>query len=94
MQARLKAINGSQVDTTWEADARKGINPDDPELRELAQSALRNGVVEARGFNANQQLVTASSEQHPKLESERFDPNATSETHVLRHLARFFSNII
>jgi hypothetical protein len=90
MQKRLKALNGSQVDTIWEADARSGINPNDPELRGLAQSALRNGVVEARGFDIRHQLVTASSEQHPKLAAERFDPNAASEATVLRRLARFF----
>jgi hypothetical protein len=90
MQRRLAAINGRQVDTIWEGDARTGINPNDPEMRALAQSALRNGVVEARGFNGARQLVTASSEQHPKLVSERFDPNTTSEVNLLRRLARFF----
>jgi hypothetical protein len=91
MQKRLRAINGSQVDTIWEGDARAGINPNDPELRALAQSALRNGLVEARGYDSRRQLVTASSEHHPKLASEQFDPNALSETHLLRRLARFFS---
>ena len=91
MQKRLKAVNGSQVDTTWEADGRSGINTDDPELRELAQSALRNGIVEARGLDTREQVVTSSSEQHPKLASEKFDPGIRSEATVLRRLARFFS---
>lgn len=90
MQKRLKAANGSQVDTIWDADARSGINPNDAELRELAQSALRNGLVQARGIDRHGQLVTASSEEHPKLASERFDPNGASETATLRRLARFF----
>jgi hypothetical protein len=88
MAAKFQAVRATKFDIVLEGDSRTGINPSDPEVRQLASSALRNGFVEAKGYNAANQLITASSEEHPKTSTESFDPEAESERNVLRHAAR------
>lgn len=88
MAAKFKSVQATKLDIVLEGDPRIGIRPTDPEVRQLAASALRNGHVEAKGYNAANLLVETSSEEHPKTSTESFDPQAESERNVLRRAAR------
>lgn len=86
MEQRLLNQGAASVRVEYEADAKGKFKPDDS-TRQLAASATRNGSVRAEGNDADGKRIVRSTEDHPALESERYDPDLRTEQQAFRSAA-------
>jgi len=78
MEQRLLGQGAASVRVEYVASAQETIKPDE-QTRNLADSATRNGWVKAEGIDVSGRRVVRSTEDHPLLEGERYDPRLQTE---------------
>ncbi len=86
MERRLLDQGAASVRVEYEASAHETIKPDE-NTRKLAESATRNGLVKAEGSDATGRRVVRSTDDHPALEGERYDPALRTEQQAFRSAA-------
>ena len=86
MEQRLLNQGAASVRVEYEASAHETIKPDE-NTRKLAESATHNGSVKAEGTDASGRRLVRSTEDHPALEGERYDPSARTEQQAFRSAA-------
>ena len=86
MEKRLLDQGASSVKVEYDASANETIRPDQG-TRDLALSATRNGWVKAEGTDASGRSISKSTEDHPALEGERYNPALVTEQQAFRSAA-------
>lgn len=90
VQDRLLAQNAQTLDIHLKSVPAKSLIPDD-ETKLLAGIAINNGTVYADGQDNNGAKIEYSSEDHPRKEREKYDPDTISTFQAFKRAAmRFF----
>lgn len=86
VDAHLAAVHAQRISVTYDAPPG-GSLVETPSLRRLGNSALNNGEVEARGYDANGH-VKVSTLDSPRIDQIKYDPESESEQAAFERLRR------
>jgi hypothetical protein len=84
IEAHLNSMHSKQVSVAYDAAPGQSITPTQ-EIRTVSRAALRNGSVKVIGRDDTGAKVL-SSEDHPHILQDRYDPEQTSEESAFRRL--------
>jgi uncharacterized protein YcfL len=86
---RLEIQDARKLGITYDAQTGKGIRPD-KRTRKLCEFAAANGQVITRGKDANNIIVTRSTEEHPLSETDKYDPDKESVSQAFDRTSQNF----
>jgi len=74
VEARFKALNAKNFETELTAEKNESLTPDEG-IRSLANVAASNGKVIGSGYDENGIRKQESTENHPYIETVKYDPD-------------------
>lgn len=86
VDAHLAAAHAQRISVTYDAPPG-GSLVETPSLRRLGNGALRNGQIEARGYDADGH-VKVSTLDSPRIEQTKYDPQIENEQIAFERLRR------
>lgn len=86
LDAHLGAVHAQRLAVTYTAPSGGSLT-ETPSLRRLGDSALRNGEVEASGYEGKSH-VAISTLDNPRFDQASYDPEAENEANVFDRLRR------
>lgn len=87
LQERLAEQQAERVEIELVGTRKAGLKPD-ASTRMVAESALENGSVSARGYAANGSKTSKSTESIPRVFEELYDPKKVDEITAFRRAIR------
>ncbi len=84
IEAHLNQVHGKMVTISYEAEPGQSLVPTD-DIKAISLVALENGSVAVRGRD-DSGAVSRSTENHPKILQDKYDPEAATEEEAFRRL--------
>ena len=88
MSAKMAQAGAHKLAIELAASARSGQVVLDEDLEQFARSSLDHGRIDAKVTDNNGQFQTLSSQDHPKIEKQKYDPDVTTDHQAFRSLVR------
>lgn len=90
---RFEKVKARKLNEQWTGEKKDGLDPDE-DIKTLMRVASSNGQVNAEGYGGDDQKVTESTQDHPRIFKDKYDPDVQLGQSFFKHLAsRMYSNL-
>tara|TARA_R110000850_G_scaffold131858_11_gene252874 strand:+ start:1035 stop:1910 length:876 start_codon:yes stop_codon:yes gene_type:complete len=87
VDARLNGMGAKSLEESYDAAPERDLVPDE-EAREMANLAMANGSVRTEGLDIAGKKIKMSSDEHPVIETQSYDPDDLTERQAFNRAAR------
>ncbi|MDD2466144.1 MAG: DUF4747 family protein [Desulfobulbus sp.] len=83
---RFDRVKARKLSEKWDSHKGQGLEPDE-DIKMLMRVASSNGLITAEGLGANEQKITESTQSHPRIMKDRFNPDTQTELSFFKNMA-------